>query len=305
MKFNSFFEPMLLSEQAYPFDDDGYMFELKFDGIRALVHASPKNVRIFSRRGNDITSQYPELQNIRELVKDKTIFDGEIVSFESGKPSFSKLQNRNLLKDKTKIATMSKEEPVAFIAFDCLCKGSKDLTTTPLIERKKVLEEFLDTDFFIKTRYVFKDGKNLFQKVVKMRLEGIIAKRSDSLYEIGVRTKDWIKIKNYKKGTFVIGGLVDNKLKTSLLLGEWRGLDFKFVGKVSIMRDIPLYKNLKRIKGIKTSPFSDYEEKNVKYISPNISCEVAYIERTPSGHLRQPVFKKESEKKGRTSWKKS
>ncbi len=295
MKFNTFVQPMLLSEQSSPFDDDDYIFEFKFDGIRATLHASPKVVHVFTRRGNEITHIFPELQEIANIVDDKVIFDGEIVSFEHGMPSFSKLQKRNLLKDKSKIESMCREEPVAFVAFDCLY-DKKDLRKLPLLDRKKMLSKYPDTETFVKTKYVAGKGKDLFQQVVKMGLEGIVAKKKASIYETGIRTKDWIKIKNFKKEIFIVGGFVENAHKASLLLGEYRGKRFHFVGKVSVMRDSPLYKKLKRCKTRKKSPFIDYDEEKAFYIDRKYSCEVVFIERTPNGHLRQPVFQKEIER---------
>lgn len=292
MKFGSFIAPMLLSEQPTPFDDDEYLFELKFDGIRATLHASPQGVKIYTRRGNEVSKTFPELQNIKNIVKKKVIFDGEIVSFDKSMPSFSKLQRRNLLKDRAKIITMSTEEPVAFVSFDCLYEG-KDLTKIPLEKRKDILEKYPDTEEFIKAKYSIGKGKKLFEKVVKTRMEGIVAKKKNSLYVMGTRTKEWIKIKNFRQEKFIIGGYSENKMKTSLLLGEWRGKKFHYVGKVSMMRDTVLYKKICSARTIKNSPFFDYEGVDCHYLPLKFSCSVVYIERTPNGHLRQPVFKKE------------
>ncbi len=292
MKFDSFVEPMLLSEQEEAFDDESYIFELKFDGIRATLHASPKGVRIFTRRGTEVTNQFPELQKIKEIVTSRVIFDGEIVSFENGKPSFAKLQRRNLLRDAKKIATMSEKEPVLFVAFDCLYAG-RDLRKRPLLERKAVLDEYFESEEFAKTKYVRGNGKKLFARVQKQGLEGIVAKKVNSLYYTGVRTKDWIKIKNFKVESFVVGGYIENKEKVSLLLGEYRGRKLYFVGKVAMMRDVSLYKKLVAARIASKSPFIDYEEPEAKYVPSKYACEVVYIERTPSGHLRQPVFKRE------------
>lgn len=298
MKFSEFVPPMLLSERESPFDDGDYIFELKFDGIRAMLHASPREVKVYSRNGNEITQSFPELQCIKSIVSEKTIFDGEIVAFADGKPSFSKLQKRNLMKNSRKISVSSENEPVTFVVFDCIYEG-KSLVNIPLIERKGFLEKYPDTDVFVKTKYIFKNGKRFFKNVAKLGLEGIVAKKSDSLYQVGIRTRDWIKIKNFRCESFLIGGYVVNKIRTSLLLGEYRGKDFFYVGKVSIERDNPLFKKLCSLRSVKVSPFCNHSEVDAHYVALEYSCEVSYIERTPGKNLRQPIFKREI-KKGRS-----
>ncbi len=291
MNFGSFVAPMLLSEKSEPFDDEDFIYEIKFDGIRATLHASSSGVKIYSRRGNDLTQVFPELQCIKKSVEGKVIFDGEIIAFENGVPSFSKLQRRTRLRDGKKIRVMSIEEPVAFVAFDCLYEG-KDLRSLPLLLRKERLEKYVDTEEFVKAKFVSGQGRKLFSRIVKLGLEGIVAKRKDSLYMTGHRTEDWIKIKNFACDKFLIGGIVENKEKASLLLGEYRDGYLFFVGKVAIMRNTSLYGKVAKTKEMNKSPFVDYDENEARFIRPTISCEVVYIERTPSGHLRQPVLKK-------------
>ena len=118
--------PMLLKEIDKPFDSKDYLFEIKFDGIRAIIFASPHNLIIKTRNNVDVTDIYPELQSIKNLVKHPTIFDGEIVAFKEGLPSFSKLQERSHLKNKNKIKKLSLEEPICYVCFDILY-DNKDL----------------------------------------------------------------------------------------------------------------------------------------------------------------------------------
>lgn len=293
MKFGNFFAPMLLQEKEESFDSSEFLFELKFDGIRATIHVGPSGFYIFNRRGNEITSTYPELREIQKLVKVNTIFDGEIVLFEKNKPSFSKLQERSHLKEKNKIDYFSKNHPVCFIAFDCLYE-EEDLTKKPLIERKKRLDKIPDNDYFVKSLYILKDGKKLFKKVQEKDLEGIVAKKIDSTYEIGTRTKDWIKIKNIKQESFYVGAYQEEKDKpmVRLFLGEYKENNLCFVGKVMVGKKSKFYKKLMEAEGRRTTPFYDFDEKNIKYLKPVLTCEVAYLERTENSHLRQPVFKK-------------
>ncbi len=142
---NQDFVPMLLNEIKKPFNDPDYIFELKFDGIRTLLFAEPKKITIRNKRGNILNNRYPELLNITKMVTKKVIFDGEIIIMINGKPSFDKLQERALLKNKLKIKYFAKTFPVIFIAYDILYED-KDLTHLPLIKRKKILNKYHNTE---------------------------------------------------------------------------------------------------------------------------------------------------------------
>lgn len=294
MKFGHFFSPMLLEEIEKPFDKEEYIYELKFDGVRATLHVGPKLFKIFGRNKTEITNLYPELKEIQTKISQNVIFDGEIVLFYNGKPSFSKLQERIHVKNKEKIAYFKENMPVCFVCFDCLYINGQDLTNKPLLERKKILETFNDNDFFIKTKYIEKEGKKLFKEVKKKDLEGIIAKKKNSVYEINTRSDAWIKIKNFKKETFFIGGYYEKpeNAVVSLYLGEYQNNQFSFVGKVSMGKKQSMYQKLKKEAIKKVSPFSDFKDKDCVYIKPHLQCEIWYLERTKENHLRQPVFKK-------------
>lgn len=294
MEFGKFFSPMLLEEVEEPFDSPNFLFELKYDGIRANMHVGPNTFKIFGRSGIEITNLYPELKSIQKEFKQNMIFDGEIVLFYNGKPSFSKLQERIHIKDKKRIEYFSLNMPVCFIAFDCLYENGKSLIDKPLIKRKKILQKYSDTDYFIKVSYIENTGKKLFEKVKEMDFEGIVAKRKDSLYEINTRTENWLKIKNLKKDIFYIGGFIEKKenVVVSLLLGEFQNKDFHFVGKVTMGKKQPMYQKLKKEPIKKISPFCDYEDKECFYIKPHLQCEIWYLERTIENKLRQPVFKR-------------
>ena len=286
--------PMLLKEIDKPFDSKDYLFEIKFDGIRAIIFASPKKVLIKTRNNIDVTDIYPELQSIKDLVKNNTIFDGEIVAFQNNLPSFSKLQERSHLKNKNKIKKLSMKEPICYVCFDILY-DNKDLTNLKLTERKKILENIKDNDVFIKTKSINEKGKLLFKEIKKIGLEGIVAKRKDSLYQISTRADDWLKIKNFKKDTFYIGGYTENENSPviSLALGELKREKLYYVGNVSMAKKNSLYQKIKMLKTRKLSTFCDYAKKDLNYINPQYKCSIFYMERTKSNHLRQPIFKKE------------
>ena len=282
---------MLLKEVPKPFDSKEHIFEIKFDGIRAVIFASPKKVIVQTRNKQDVSFLFPELQEIKYLVKTDTIFDGEIVSFQNNLPSFSKLQERNHLKDKDKIKVQSEENPVVFVCFDILYED-KYLGDLTLMERKQILSKFKDNDVFVKNKYIEEKGKELFKYIKNVGLEGIVAKDKNSKYEVNTRSSNWIKIKNIKMDDFVIGGFINNKNNTvSLILGEKKNNKLSYVGKVVMSKKKEIYEKLKKYKNTK-SPFIDYNEKDVNYISENIICEIEYLERTKNNHLRHPVFRK-------------
>ena len=291
---NRDWQPMLLKEIDEPFDSSNYIYEMKFDGIRAIVFATPNEVVIQSRNKQDLTYLFPELQDIKNLVKGKVIFDSEIVAFDKDKPSFNKLQQRNRLKNKSTIKSQSIDNPVVFVCFDILYQD-EDLTNLTLIKRKKILDKYLDNDVFIKTKYINEEGINLFKKIKKLGLEGIVAKDKNSTYDINERSNNWIKIKNIKMEDFVIGGYTNNKNNTvSLILGEKRNNKLYYVGKVVMSKKKEIYEKLKKFKN-KKSVFADYNEQGIYYIDDNIICEIEYLERTKSNHLRHPVFRKNKE----------
>lgn len=290
---NRDWEPMLLKEVDKPFDSNDYFFELKFDGQRAIIFASKNKVVIKNRHKQDITYLYPELQNIKNIVKGNTIFDGEIVYLENGIPSFSKLQERFLLKNKLKIKRISLENPITFVCFDILYE-KKDLRELTLSKRKRILDRYKDSDVFVKNLFINEKGIKLYKKIKKLGLEGIVAKKKTSPYLISERSENWVKIKNFKRGIFYIGGFIlkDSSNTISLALGEYNGNDLFFVGKVSMSKKDLLYNKLIKLKVNKKTSFADYKE-DINYIIPKYKVEVLFMERTKNNHLRQPIYQKE------------
>lgn len=290
---NRDFKPMLLKEIDEPFDSETCVFELKFDGFRALIFATNKEVYVQSRNKQDLTRLFPELQEIKKIIQPgkKVIFDGELVTFVDGKPSFSNLQKRIHIKDDKRILKVAEDNPVVFVCFDILYEN-KDLTKLTLMDRKKHLNKYEDNDYFIKTKMIKKDGIKLFKSVCKLGLEGIVAKKMSGLYHINKRTDDFIKIKNIQRDEFFIGGYeVKKNGILSLAIGEFSDDEkvFHFVGRVSIGKKVSIYERVKKSK-ISKNYFDDFNE-DIFYIKPEIVCHIAYLERTKSNHLRHPVFK--------------
>ena len=144
------FTPMLLKEVDEVFDDENYLYEVKYDGIRVLVFVSNDSVVIKSRYGMDITKLFPELSCLSKMVNAKVIFDGEIIILDGGRVSFSKLQKRFHLKNKKTIDFLSKTNPVVFMCFDVLYEN-RDLINLSLLERKEILNNYEDNEVFVKS----------------------------------------------------------------------------------------------------------------------------------------------------------
>lgn len=276
---------MLLEEVNEPFNDKNFLYEIKFDGIRALIYVSKNSFKILSRNGTNLTNKYPELKKIQKLVGNhEIIFDGEIIATEGAHPSFSLLQKRNKIKKITD--KIIEEVPVTFIAFDILY-DNVDLTNLSLDKRKKILGQYPDNSVFIKSR-IYSDGLSLFKMVKKIGLEGIVAKKRKSIYLFGKRTSDWVKVKNIHVDNFIVHGYLEKTNTYSLLLGEYKNNKLKYVGKVSVNKRHEVMRKIKKSKKVNNS-FVNFLEDAI-YVEPTISVRVRYLEKHKSGALRHATL---------------
>ena len=277
---------MLVAEIPFAFENK-YLYEIKFDGIRALIYVNKNNISIRTRNNVDVTHLFLELHGIKNIVgRDTCIFDGEIVLFDKGRPSFSSLQKRLRIKNKDRIKEVSLDNPVQFVVFDIIYRN-RDLTNKTLVERKKILDKYKDTDSFVKSK-VYSDGEKLFTFVKKLELEGIVAKEKNSLYYVNKRSNVWIKLKNYQTDEFYIGGYVKNRTSYSLLLGEKKKNKLYYVGKIKVSNNKDITKEVLAKKKI-NNPFDNYESVGI-FIEPNIKIIINYLEKTKSNMLRHPFM---------------
>ena len=284
--WNKDVRPMLLGEVEEVFDSKDYLYEVKYDGIRVLVFVSKDKIVIKSRYGIDITGLFPEMSVLCKMVDCNVIFDGEIIMLQNNKVSFSKLQKRIHLKNKKTIEFLSKTNPVVFICFDVIYED-KDLINLSLLERKKLLSKYEDNEVFIKCTYVSGEGIKLFDAIKKLDMEGIIAKKIDSKYLVNERSNNWLKIKNYKVGEFLVIGYInkDNSYVISLVLGKKVKNKLIYVGKVSLGKKRRLAELI--MKKTKVKAYMDVNSRDVIYIKPDVKCIVKYLEVTENGLLRQ------------------
>lgn len=288
--------PMLLNEVKEPFDDDDYIYELKFDGIRCVAYIEPKSVALQNKRFKDLTEIYPELSDICKCVKKRVILDGELVVLTDGKPDFYALQKRSLMGDKFRISLAAKKNPVQFVAYDILYYDGNDLTDKPLMERKVYLSKAVTEGHNLSvSRWIEKNGVAFFELAKKENLEGIVAKKKDGLYHIGKRTSEWIKIKVMQDEDLLVLGYQpddDGKVK-DLILGYYdeKG-DLKCRGKVYLgvsKTEQKIIADFAKKNTVKRPWFDKY--KNAVWLKPQLVGTAHFMHETESGGMRQPVWK--------------
>lgn len=284
--WNKIVNPMLLSESD-SIPKKNFIYELKYDGMRALIYVDSKNLKIFNRHQRDITNLFPEFKEITKLVSKKCILDGEIICVKDGKPDFSKLQNRIHLKNNKKILSQSMWNRATFICFDILFYD-KNVCLLPLYKRKKLLETIDDNDIFVKSK-IFYDGNKLFKNIKKFDLEGIVCKNVNSNYIVNSRSDEWIKVKNYKYEYFYIGAYsLSNSNVFSIYLGEYINKNFYYVGKVFVSKKSGLYEKL--LECDRSENLFNNIDFEANFIKPSIKVKIRYIERTSNNHLREAFY---------------
>lgn len=283
-----YFSPMLATLVKEPFSDKEWIFERKFDGERCLVVKKGKEVTLYSRNRKKLNGYYPELAELLKKQRKDFVVDGEIVA-----KSFSSLQKRMQRK------IPDKKIPVTLHLFDALNVQGEDLRKKPLLVRKKALKRALSFSGKIHyVRHVKTKGIEAFQIAERKKWEGVIAKRASSHY-VSKRSKEWLKFKCEKKGTFAIAGFTAPKGGRlglgALILGHKKEGQLRYTGKVGTGFNEALLQTLaKKLKRIERthSPFLKSSPKGVHFVTPKFFCEVAFTEWTNDGKLRHPRFLK-------------
>ena len=283
--------PMLAIPIKEPFDDPGWIYEMKWDGYRAIAEIREGKVLLYSR--NDITLEHKFASIYEELreFRFEAVLDGEIVVVDDkGEPNFQMLQDYH----------RSSKGHLLYYVFDLLYLQGHDLTGLPLILRKEILKKILPASNKIKfSNHVVKDGVLFFQVIKEKNLEGIIAKHSQSTYKMGKRSREWLKIKTHLTQEAVICGFTEPRGSRNdlgaLVLGVYEGSELIFIGHVGGGFTA---KKLNEIRGTlnhlirKTCPFKSVPLTNtpVTWVKPQLVCEVAFHGWTKEGFMRQPVY---------------
>lgn len=283
--------PMLIAKQQEAFDDPDWIYELKMDGFRCLAYVDAGMIDFRNKRNMQMLSRFPELAGIYKNVKDRCILDGEIVVLAGGVPDFYRLQKRTMLTDRFKIELEASHFPAAFVVFDCLYQGGRELIWEPLMERKKVLSQLVaESDRIAVSRYVETQGIQLYQAAEARQLEGVVAKRKDSPYYLGKRTKDWIKFKRMADEEFVVAGYIPKGRHTfSLILGKYRNGVLVYKGHVT-SGVTQAAVDMLRFSGKKPFMLLPVENEGAVWVKPDHVCVVEYMPNLQNA-LRQPVFK--------------
>lgn len=298
-------DPMLASTTAEPFDDREWVFEAKWDGIRAIAICG-EETRLISRNQRDITVAYPELHGLHnEVVALDAMLDGEIVAFDEGVPSFQRLQQRMHLRDETRIWEMTKRIPVAYMVFDLLYLDGDDLTDRPLEERRKMMEGAIVPSVAIQVSPATRaDGIALFGAVAEQGLEGIMAKRLSSRYRPGARSRDWLKVKVTFEADVVVAGWTEGEGRRATTLGSlvmavYDGEELRHVGNVGTGFDEGLLDDaMGRLGHLKETaapfaadvPRSRPELRGAHWVQPLLVARVEHRQLTSGGRLRAPSF---------------
>jgi bifunctional non-homologous end joining protein LigD len=304
LKYSDF--PLTLAKTVdEPFDNDKWLFEIKYDGVRALAIREGENTHLYARKGTDITNRYPEVMlALNSIALDRFVLDGEIVAPDDrGRPNFQLLQRRMHVNDARSIARLSLAVPVNYYVFDLMGFDRFDTRTLPLEERKRLLGELIHSDGPVRyCDHVIGRGKDFYAAISEHELEGIVAKLRDSPYR-GTRTGDWLKIKRPLTQQFVIGGYSNpDGTRThfgALLLGQYESDGaLRYTDKVGTGFN---QETLRKIHAMLTdraqesSPFrkpapgQPFPEK-AHFVRPELVCKVRFTEWTDSGGIRQPSF---------------
>ena len=300
---------MMASPGKLPRDEEAYAFEIKWDGVRAITEIDPAgDLRMHSRRLNDITPRYPEVHGIAAAFAGRgVVLDGEVVAFDDkGRPSFGVLQHRMHVAGEGEVRRRMAQIPVVYFVFDVLWLGGQDLTGAPYLKRREILDDLgLQAPAWKVAPCHPGAGTILAEAALAQGLEGIVAKRMDSVYEPGRRSRAWIKIKNVRHQDVVIGGWLPGEGGRSgrigaLLAGYYEedpaaGLRLRYAGRVgtgfteqSLADWAAWLEPLAR----PTSPFFDrIPEKQARFVEPELVGVVEFTEWTSGGTMRHPSFK--------------
>lgn len=283
--------PMLCTPTDIAFDRDDWLFEIKWDGYRAIGAKHGAKLELYSRNHTDFSKKYPSIASALESFTRDVIVDGEIVAIDdNGVAHFEWLQNWH----KRQRGTLQ------YQIFDILWYNGRDIRTMPLIERRALLQSILPTNNALRfSDSVEKSGKALFAQMQERGLEGMVAKRADSRYQENSRGMDWLKIKTQLRQEVVIGGYTEPRASRkhlgSLLVGVYDNGEFIYTGHsgggIPDNQRLALLTQLQKLER-KTSPFLTQPKPNapVHWVSPKLVCEMSFSEWTSDGLMRHPKF---------------
>jgi DNA ligase D-like protein (predicted ligase) len=289
----------MLAEMAMePFDSADHLFEIKWDGTRCIAFVEHGNLRLQNRRYVEMRGRYPEFAAGLSRLPPGTVLDAEIVVLEGGKPSFSKLAQRDHVHDPQRVAMISQRLPATMMVFDLLYRAGKAVMDRPLRERREQLGDLLKglkEPHIVAADFIEQHGVKYFEAVRQVGLEGIMAKRADSPYLPGKRTSHWMKIKVARIEVFDVLGFVRREKQpfvSALLLGVHDGKRWIYKGNVGSgfteTQRGEWYHQLSPLEPLADPPKDG--PKNASWRKTGVRCRVRFFEETADGKLRGPVF---------------
>jgi DNA ligase D-like protein (predicted ligase) len=290
---------MLARSAEAPFSSADWIFEVKWDGIRAISYLK-EELSIRSRNQKELIDNFPELSELKSMAKDM-VLDGEIIVMKDGKADFQTLIKRSQNTNAWDIDHMARKFPATYVVFDILEKEGKKLLDTPLMERKNILENSVgEGKFVVLSLFVEGTGIDYYGAALEKGVEGVMAKKKDSLYEPGKRSNNWLKIKQVKTCDCVVFGYTKgegnrNETFGSLILGLYDGETPVFISKVGTGFSREIMENLKQIldnyKVEKVTLQGVDSDRDITWLRGGVVCEVGYQSITEDGKLRIPVFR--------------
>jgi bifunctional non-homologous end joining protein LigD len=294
-------EPMKAQIADHPPRGDEWLFEVKWDGVRAIALIENESLHLQSRTGNRCERQYPELAVIPHQVAAQTaVLDGEIAVLDAkGVSQFHLIQPRIMNADPNSVAHMARSTPVVYFAFDLLYLNGYDLRGVHLDERRKLLEQVVTPDPIFRVSTVFPGaGEELLEAARENGLEGLIAKRATSTYE-SKRSAEWLKLKIVTQQEFAIGGFTEPQGDRShfgaLVLGVYDGRKLNWVGNVGTGFDQKTLTYLaSRLKPliVEKCPFAERPkpDRGMTWVKPELVAQVKFANWTQDNRLRAPVY---------------
>lgn len=280
--------PMLLHMGQEIINDNDWIYDIKWDGWRILLHKQGNRIEAFTRHGNNVTARFPELKEVGQSIKAHTaILDAEGVVLRDGNSVFEDFTYRGKLSNIEKIEQATKTHPATFIAFDVLATNKLHIKE-PLIERKKCLSSIIEpSNSLLITPSIEGNGSHIFQLTKEKNMEGIVGKRRDSIYRINHRSYDWLKYKHFKiyKNATILG-YKENPF--AMLVGtQLKNGKYKILANVEFGFKPEEKTAFRQIaKQIITK-----KDHNITWLEPRLYCKVQYLDRTSSGLLRTVSFK--------------
>ena len=292
------YSPMLARPTVRPFDDPDWVFEVKWDGIRAIAYVG-ENLSVRSRNDKELIGSFPELGELKELATN-AVLDGEIIVFKGGRPDFQAAAQRNQLTNPTEIEEARTRSPATYVVFDVLEKDGVSLIDRPLKRRLEILGRVLRQGRYVVQSVPVKEhGVDYYEAAVKRDLEGVVAKRLSSTYQPGTRSGDWLKVKRVKSCDCVVFGFTPGEGARfgtfgALLLGLYDEGRPVYVGRVGTgFADADLKGVRSTLDGMRVDDpwFSDPDvPEGSTWVRPRLVAQVGYNEVTRDLRLRAPRF---------------